>query len=704
VSIQLENEHICVEINEETGGLTGLLDKATGWQTIRQPNLATGICLVVPIVNYRNNRVLSHRQKLTAYDRPNINQVKLLWEQVEGNKSGKLDIRVELTLTLNEDQLRFDLEIDNRSPYIIEEAWTPCLGGLREPAGESPLSSLSINMCGGFREVSHGPIFLNELGYWGTDHPSVLMTYPDNNMLTPFILLTNGQNGIYLGQHDEEQNAISFLHELKPGYMDSKHSRVPEEDDIDGLPAGYVVSTIRLPFIQPGEKTVLAPVVIRMYSGSWHEGLKPYMEWRKTWHQREPLPAWAEEIDCWMTLHINSPEGCCRHNYHELVDIAIEAKARGVGAIQLIGWARGGQDGDEPYQDIDPRLGTYEDLQDAIREIEQLDVRVLLMCKFKWADRTTPQYKTEILPHTMKDMFGDPVYFRGYAYQTITQQLGGVSRRTGATLCHQSEDYRKLALRELQKILDLGSSGLLYDELTSDDRFLCFDPQHNHRYGDNNLKGSTLLAKEFSVACKAHKADFLMAGEGPNDHLTQYYPINYVRTTDHWYGAGGRSHRAVWKYMDPEMKIATCLTGWDDREMVHQCLAFGYIINYEPYNFKGRLSDYPRTVAYGQKAQQLRRKLKDYLWDGIFQDTLGATVTAKQDKAYVYSVFIHKINGKKAVVLANQGDGVLEAQVSLSEGSSRFTLYRLEDEAVDTIEGWIELAARTMVVLVEFNS
>jgi hypothetical protein len=66
--------------------------------------------------------------------------------------------------------------------------------------------------------------------------------------------------------------------------------------------------------------------------------------------------------------------------------------------------------------------------------------------KFKRADRMTPDYELEILPHTMKDMHGEPVYFQ-FAYQTITQQLGGTSRRKGATLCYLSEDYRKLALR-----------------------------------------------------------------------------------------------------------------------------------------------------------------------------------------------------------------------------------------------------------------
>ncbi|BBI36657.1 DUF6259 domain-containing protein [Cohnella abietis] len=701
MNYRLENDYIAVEFDPETGALVGLLNKQNDWQVIRQPKLAMGIRLTVPMPEHRNNRVLSERQSLSSYGQLGSNKVKLKWDQVEGDKSGVLAIKVELTVSLEADQVHFELEIDNQSPFIVEEAWAPCLGGLREQKGEAHLSSMSMTMCGGFREVSHGPSFPNQLGYWGTDHPSFLMTYPESSVLTPFILMTNGVNGIYLGQHDQAQNIVNFLHELKPGYGDSKHGRVMEEDEIDGIPAGYVVSAIRLPFIQPGESMTLAPMVIRLYEGTWHEGLKTYMDWRKTWHVHEPLPAWAEEIDCWMTLHINSPEGCCQNSYLELVDIAREAKERGVGAIQLIGWARGGQDGDEPFQDINPQLGTWEDLQSAIQQIEQLGVRIYLMCKFKWADRTTPEYKAEIEQHTMKDMYGDPVYFQGYAYQTITQQLGGGSRRTGAMLCHLSSDYRKLALRELQKLLDLGSSGLLYDELTSDERLLCFDPTHNHRYGENNVKGSTLLAEEIHKAAKAHNPEFLLAGEGSNDHLTQYYPINYVRSTDKWAG-WEINHRAAWKFMDPAMKIATCLTGWDDREMVNQCMAYGYIINYEPYHFKGRLTDYPRTVEYGQQAQQLRNRLKEYIWHGTFQDTMGATVAgANPQQELVYSVFINSANGKRAVVLANQSLEVLEAQVTLANSEASFQLYRVGQDESESSEGYAVVQPRSLIVLIE---
>ena len=61
--------------------------------------------------------------------------------------------------------------------------------------------------------------------------------------------------------------------------------------------------------------------------------------------------------------------------------------------------------------------------------------------------------------------------------------------------------------------------------------------------------------------------------------------------------------------------------------MINQCITYGYIMNYEPYNFKGRISDIPDTVAYGKKAQRLRKRLRDYIWNGNTAKTTGKLET-----------------------------------------------------------------------------
>src|ERR1019366_9607690 len=92
------------------------------------------------------------------------------------------------------------------------------------------------------------------------------------------------------------------------------------------------------------------------------------------------------------------------------------------------------------------------------------------------------------------------------------------------------------------------------------------------------------------------------------------------------------------------------VTGFDDREKLNLILAYRYIISYEPYNFKGHVTDFPLTLAYGKTIDALRRKYKAWLWDADFRDTLGASVTA--DGSHRYTVF-QTAAGKRAVVLVN---------------------------------------------------
>ena len=131
----------------------------------------------------------------------------------------------------------------------------------------------------------------------------------------------------------------------------------------------------------------------------------------------------------------------------------------------------------------------------------------------------------------------------------------------------------------------------------------------------------------------------------------------------------------------PDAPLMTAVTGFNDRNMINQCLMYKYIISYEPYNFKGRLDDFPLTVAYGNKMETVRRELREYFWDGEFRDELGATVTKKDKPYHPYAVFINRANGKKGLVIANyDGTEKITVQVTLDNGH-RPTRYRLVDDA-----------------------
>ena len=695
----LENEFLNIEFDKKTGAIVGVLNKKTHWQLIRQPKLSCGIRLLVPTNDHRNNKALSQFQQLSSIKTVSAEECILVWDNITANHSGTLPITVEMNVKINRKQIAFSVSIENRSPYIIEEVWSPCLGGIREPYGTQPIKALTLTQIAGFHEQTLGDGF-HSWGYFGVDHPMNIQTFPGTNCQLPFMLLTQENQGIYMGMHSKEIELVSFISELVPGYTNSCHTKVAKGDEIGDQPAGFVVSAAQLPFVLPGEKRELAPMIIGLFEGTWHKGIEFYQNWRNTWFCKKPQPQWLGEVDCWMTLQMNSSEGCCKFKYRDLPDMMREAKKQGVQALQLIGWAIGGQDGLEPFQDTDDRLGTREDLKAAIEEIEQMGIRVLLMCKFKWADQASEGFEKELLQHTMKDIYGNYTQFGGYIYQTITQHLNGASRKSGAGLCHSSEAYREFALTEFDKIVDLKPSGILYDELSSD-LLVCFDQDHGHSWGESNLKGTLKLAEMFYEYAHNKNPEFLFTAEGVLDPLAQIYAVNYIRTSGGTWG--GPNYTPAWKYMDSDMKFATCIIGFDDRELINQCLVQGHIINYESHNFKENVTEIPLTVAYGKKALQLRRRLWDYLWDGKFLDTLGAQVNCDTDGAdIIYSVFENKLNGKKAYVVANQSEVKVNVELITSCGGHiDFTVYEIDGCEGVKNQGSISIRPRSLVAFVE---
>ena len=97
------------------------------------------------------------------------------------------------------------------------------------------------------------------------------------------------------------------------------------------------------------------------------------------WQWKKPAAAeWVKRPHSWLQLHINSPEDELRMRFTELPKAAEECRKYGISAIQLVGWNKGGQDQGNPSHDPDPRLGTFDELKEAIARCHEIGVKVIL--------------------------------------------------------------------------------------------------------------------------------------------------------------------------------------------------------------------------------------------------------------------------------------------------------------------------------------
>jgi glycosidase len=337
-----------------------------------------------------------------------------------------------------------------------------------------------------------------------------------------------------------------------------------------------------------------------------------------------------------------------------------------------VGWNDGGQDQGNPSHNPDPRLGTWDELKEAIAKIQAMGVKLILFSKFTWADRGTDWFRSDLHRLAIKDPYGDYYMHPGYQYQTATQLLDINTKRL-VPMCFSSEEYLELCNREFQKTVELGADGILFDEcLHHGPAVLCFDSHHGHRPGAPVFANDRRLIHNFHAVADPVRGDFLFAGEACYDWEMDAYHLSYHRSEN-------KKHIPLSRYLLPLGLFMTAVTGFSDRNMINQCLLNRYIISYEPYNFKGHLDDYPETMAFGKQMDALRTELRDTFWDGEFRDTVGAVVKNGDKAHHPYAVFLNAKTGAPGLVICNYAEKETITVTAQADGGAPLTRYRLVD-------------------------
>jgi hypothetical protein len=685
VPLVLENEAVKAVFDRNTGRMVSLVAKKTDWQLQRRRYLSRSFRLSVPVPGRRDNCVYGERQSQCSVEISNNNKkITFTWNKLTSECDKNLDIRFTGIVELIDGGLQFTANIQNNSPYTIEAVYWPYIGDLGVPKTQKVIR---------FGNEIY-PNFRNHKGYFGADFP--IQYYAP--LGAKFGLLGNDIESLYTGYLDtEDDRLVDFCFELKPGYENSENTdygTVPKTDSIAGKPVHIEFSCIHFTYLNSKETGSLKPVVLKPFIGDWQKGADIYKAWRKTWAKNLPSPEWATKVHSWQQFHINSSEDYPRCTYKDLIIYAKECAKHGVQAIQLTGWNLGGQDRGNPSHDIDPRLGTWDDLKNAIDECRKIGVHIILFAKFNWADESQPWFKDELIKYAQKDPYGNYYKLGGYQYQSAAG-LAGIPTRRFIPMCHLNADWRKIADSEFNKIIDLGADGMLNDECQHHgDCYYCFDPSHGHHVPAFIYAGDILLEEGFRKIAAQKNPDFLFAGEAIRDGQFRTYNLSYTRIS--------KDHVPMQRYITPYAQMMIAVIGYNDRHPINQALLYRYIISYEPRNFKGHLDEFPLTMQYGEKVDALRKRYTDFLWDGEFLGTVGASVKVNNDMKIYYSVFLnHKTNNRAIVVVNPSYDQPVTVQASLNNSKNEFAMVSPEIQEPKESNGRISIPALSSVVFME---
>ena len=689
--MEMDAGSLVLDFDGNTGALVGLRATDTDWNVLRRPELGLSWRLLVPVnEELRDNPVYGERQSPPVVRRE-ADAITFEWDGVRSERAGQLDIKVSVTVRVEGRQAVWDTRVENRSPYSVESVYSPYLGDVTQPGDAKWMRAFLYNYASA-QEWNMWPVFDQHEGCHSVDYPTQFGTWSAccGAPSVPFFLIRSESQGLYVGVRDHAGELVAWHNELRPGYDSAIDSRVPLQDEIAGVPVHIRFAPVHMCYIRPGEDRDLTPIALEAFAGGWQKGVDIYKEWRDAWTAEAQSPEWARDVHSWLQIHINSPEDELRMRFTELPKVAAECAKYGIRAIQLVGWNDGGQDQGNPSHSFDPRLGSYEELKNAIADCQALGVKIILFAKFTWADRATEWFRTELRDCAVKDPYGDYYMHGGYEYQTPAQLLD-INVKRLIPMCFRSQKYLAVARAEFQKLVDLNCDGMLFDEcLHHSPALLCFDPAHGHKipwpvYQDDRAF-VYMLQRTPGI-----REDFLMAGEACYDWEMEAYSMSYFRS---W----SKRHVPLSRYMRPHVNLMTAITGFHDRNMINQCLMYRYVMSYEPYNFKGWPHDFPDTVAYGAKMDALRREYRGYLWDGTFRDTCGAEVVGEGGEGHRPYARFEAEDGTSMLVICNYEDEGVRVKAQLETGT--LTQYRTVDcvEWVSATDG-IFIPARSAVLV-----
>ncbi len=682
--VVLEDESLRIAFDAQSGALARLEAKSTGWTIERRPELGLSFRLHAPLPGRRDNFVLGRNQSDVHIEKPSAQQIRLEWKNLVSQHGGVLPLTFTATVTLTNGSLSFQGALVNDSPLMVETIDFPCFGDFTPPPQRSAMAVRSM-WYGNLGSDEIYPRFRNDKGYWGVNVPT--KTFDSSRSL--FYLIESGNDGLYVEMSDPSQPyLLQFTFEQYPGLLSPINNLVPATEEISGHGVRLEFRACHFIFAHPQSTVSLAPVRLQAYEGDWHAGVDLYKQWRASWFKPPHLPEWSKGVHSWAMLRMNTPEEDYTVRYTNLVQFGEEYARNGVSAVQVVGWNHGGQDRDDPVQDTDPGLGTWQEFHNAIQQVQARGVKVILFGKLGWADRTTAWYTNELYKYEATDPYGIPYEQGGYSYVTPTQ-LAGINNRRRSVMDFLCPAYRDIAANEFRKILALGAAGWLFDEnCHHGPARYSFAADHGYRPPGYLFAGDLPLAAQLRAEADKVNRDYLFAGEGHQDWLMQYYPVSST----------GIQGVPICQYIDSRLPLLAAVWGFDDRETLNLALLHRYLIMYEPYYYKGHLGDFPLTLAYGRKIDALRQRYHEYLWDGDFRDTLGAKVTA--NGAVKHSVFV-TAPGKRAVVVVNQEYGkAIEAKVDLPNPAKLLVATPEQPDARPTTET-LHIPGRSLAVVME---
>ncbi len=646
----LENSKIKLVVTNK-GQIISLFNKTTNTELIHA-NDPTGWRMITtlgewnehPVFDFENTGVISESD----------NHTEIWFEGLTGCEDDRLDIKLGLFFCLSgeSDKVEMKAKIYNGSHETVRELFFPFISGLTKidedkkdflvlplemgTIMEKPLENLPVANKYGIRPRPGGNFFAME--FW----PQYPLSYPGVACL-PFMDFYNSNQGLYLGYHDKETPTTALL------------ARRDEKEE------SFQLGFSRYPFIELGENFESGSYVIELHKGDWHNGANCYRDFAATKIKDEQAsPQWIKNAP---GLHFSFHIGQNRHimnDYDTLLEKFKRNKELGLDMpLFVFGWVKTGFDNGYPEYEPDPRLGGKEKLKAVVKEITDRGGKVIFYTQGRLIDKSTDFYKEIGNKICLKNEYGTE-YIDEYSFNKDGTVYPGKLFALG---CPATEGWYQQLKKQIDIVMDIGGTGILFDQIAGDVPFLCFDKSHPHAKPDMAFDAKIKLLERLQIYAAGIDPEFIIMSELVCDVYLQHVDLSHGMASHRENDGPVRYLPEMYKYVFPKHRITS--RNASSIKAYNQTFAMGFVSEYR---------DGSPDLDYLEKLLKLRVKYERFFVKGRFLDTDGVLF---DDEKLLVKVFDSEDKSEKAVIIVNESKEKVTAEIAVNRVSENWMLRRV---------------------------
>ena len=379
----------------------------------------------------------------------------LMWRKMaEGAVDVTVTVRADPAAAILRCRMRIDIHGDRHTVWAIV---FPTLSDVIGPTGSHRKDVLITT--DGFGSAIPDPIRQPKLTAWTNKG------YPNGLQTMPFVALTNGGLGFYLGAHDPAAGLCRFQN-----LPEKKCDRLPMSILIEPQDAGRAQRRI----------DVAQELVLGLFEGDWYDAAAIYRPWarrqkwaRQTVEQRSDIPAWSRAMPFWARIGFTTEPEPARKEMVKLIDVTRRFRAA-LGrdfAAHLYTWHR------HPFDTLYPDYRPLPGMRGFVRRLQAGGVRVMPYINGRLFDIDHPDWVRE---KAVRFATKDAAPKLGYRAERLFAETYD-SQQPMVVMCPATAYWQnKIAGTVARLVRELGVDAVYIDQIAAAWSEVCSDASHGH--------------------------------------------------------------------------------------------------------------------------------------------------------------------------------------------------------------------------------